>query len=57
MNLELVKKLCLGILNKAKPFYNNISLKRIREVLLYNFEKGLVDIMCYLSLIQISNKK
>ena len=57
MNIELVKKLCLGILNKAKPFYNNISLKRIREVLLYNFEKGLVDIMCYLSLIQISNKK
>ena len=55
MNLELVKKLCLGILNKVKPFYNNISLRRIRKILSYNFEKGLVDIMCYLSLHQKSN--
>ena len=55
MNLELVKKLCLGILNKVKPFYNNISLRRIRKILSYNFEKGLVDIMCYLSLTQKSN--
>lgn len=54
MNLELVKKLCLGILNKVKPFYNNISLRRIRKILSYNFEKGLVDIMCYLSLVQKS---
>lgn len=50
MNLELVKKFCLGILNKVKPFYNNISLKRIRKRLSYNFEKGLIDIMCYLLL-------
>lgn len=55
MNLELVKKLCLGILNKVKPFYNNISLRRIRKILSYNFEKGLVDIVCYLSLAQKSN--
>ena len=55
MNLELVKKLCLGILNKVKPFYNNISLRRIRKILSYNFEKELVDIMCYLSLAQKSN--
>ena len=55
MNLELVKKFCLGILNKVKPFYNNISLRRIRKILSYNFEKGLVDIMCYLSLAQKSN--
>ena len=55
MNLELVKKLCLGILNKVKPFYNNISLRRIRKILSYNFEKGLVDIMCYLFLAQKSN--
>lgn len=55
MNLELVKKLCLGILNKIKPFYNNISLRRIRKILSYNFEKGLVDILCYLSLGQKSN--
>lgn len=55
MNLELVKKLCLGILNKVKPFYDNISLRRIRKILSYNFEKGLVDIVCYLSLAQKSN--
>ena len=55
MNLELVKKLCLGILNKVKPFYNNISIRRIRKILSYNFEKGLVDIMCYLSLAKKSN--
>lgn len=50
MNLELVKKFCLGILNRVKPFYNNISLKRIRKRLSYNFDKGLIDIMCYLLL-------
>ena len=55
MNLELVKKLCLGILNKVKPFYNNISLRRVRKILSYNFEKGLVDIVCYLSLAQKLN--
>lgn len=51
MNLELVKKFCLGILNKVKPFYNNKSLQRIRKILSYDFEKGLVDLMCYLVLI------
>lgn len=50
MNLELVNKLCLGILNKVKPFYNNISLRRIRKIISYNFKKSLVDLMCYLSL-------
>ncbi len=50
-NLELINKFCLGILNKIKPFYNNISLRRIRKIISYNFEKSLVDIMCFLSLI------
>ena len=54
MNLELVNKFCLGILNKIKPFYNNISLRRIRKIISYNFEKSLVDIMCYLSLPSIN---
>ena len=49
-NLELINKFCLGILNKVKPFYNNISLRRIRKINSYNFEKALVNIMCYLSL-------
>ena len=49
-NLELINKFCLGILNRVKPYYNNISLRRIRKILSYNFEKNLVDLMCYLSL-------
>ncbi len=49
-NLELVNKLCLAILNKVKPFFYNKSLKRIRKILSYDFEKYLVDIMCFLSL-------
>lgn len=51
MNLELVKKFCLGILNKIKIFYDNKSLRRIRKILSYNFKKGLVDIMRYMLLI------
>lgn len=50
MNLEIINKFCLAILNKIKPFYNNISLRRIRKIISYNFEKSLVDIMCYLAL-------
>ena len=50
MNLEIVNKFCLAILNKVKAFYNNISLKRIRKIISYNFEKSLVNLMCYLSL-------
>ena len=50
MNFELINKFCLAILSKIKKFYNDISLKRIRKIISYNFEKSLVDIMCYLSL-------
>lgn len=50
INLEIVNKFCLSILKRVKPFYNNISLKRIRKIISYHFEKSLVDIMCYLSL-------
>ena len=50
MNLELINKFCLAILNRVKPFYNNISLKRIRKIISYNFEKSLINLMCYLSL-------
>ena len=48
--LELINKFCLGILNRVKPYYNNISLRRIRKILSYNLEKHLVELMCYLSL-------
>lgn len=50
LNLEIINKFCLAILNRVKPFYNNISLKRIRKIISYNFEKSLIDLMCYLSL-------
>lgn len=49
-NLELINKFCLGVLKKVKPYYNNISLRRIRKIISYNFEKSIVDLMCYLSL-------
>ena len=49
-NLELINKFCLGLLNRVKPYYNNISLRRIRKIISYNFEKSLVNIMCYLAL-------
>jgi len=50
LNLEIINKFCLAILNRVKPFYNNISLRRIRKIISYNFEKSLVNLMCYLSL-------
>lgn len=50
MDLELINKFCLAILNKVKPFYNNISLKQIRKRISYDFEKSLVNLLCYLSL-------
>ena len=50
MNLEIINKFCLAILNRVKVYYNNKSLRRIRKIISYNFEKSLVDLMCYLSL-------
>ena len=50
LNLEIINKFCLSILNQVKPFYNNISLRRIRKIISYNFEKSLVNLMYYLSL-------
>ena len=44
MNLELINKFCLAILNRVKSFYNNINLKRIRRIISYNFEKSLINL-------------
>jgi predicted transposase YbfD/YdcC len=49
MNLQLVNKFCLAILTRVKPFYNNISLRRIRNMTSYNFEEEFVNILCYLA--------
>ena len=50
MNLQLINKFCLSILNKAKPYYNNISLKKIRYKLSLYFEEEFIKLLCYLSL-------
>ncbi len=50
MNLQLVNKFCLGILNKIKEFHNNVSLRRIRKRMQMNFEKWLIRNICYLCL-------
>ena len=50
MNLEIVNKFTLAILNKVKPDYNNISLKRIRNILTHNFEDNFMTLLCFLAL-------
>lgn len=49
-NLQLVNKFCLAILNSVKPFYDNISLQRIRKYLSACYEEEFVNLICYLSL-------
>lgn len=50
MNLQIVNKFCLGILNKIKPFHKNTSLRRIRKRMGMNFEKSIIKNICYLLL-------
>ncbi len=50
MNLQIINKFCLGILNKIKLFHDNASLRRIKKRMQMNFEKWLVRNICYLSL-------
>lgn len=50
MNLQIINKFCLGILNKIKPFHDNISLRRIMKRMEWDFEKWLVRNICYLCL-------
>ena len=47
-NLQLVNKFCLAILNKIKPFYKNISLRRIRNIARMDYENKMVENICYL---------
>lgn len=48
MNLQLVNKFCLAILNKIKPFYKNISLRRIRNITNMDYKNKMVENICYL---------
>lgn len=50
MNLQIINKFCLGILNKIKSFHDNVSLRRIRKRMQMNFEKWLIRNICYLCL-------
>jgi len=50
MNMQIINKFCLAVLNKIKPFYNDISLRRIRNKISYNFEREFINILCYLAL-------
>lgn len=49
-NLQLVNKFCLAVLNKVKPYYDNISLQRIRKVMAAKFEEEFVNLTCFLLL-------
>ena len=51
-NLQLVNKFVLGILEKVKQFYNNISLRRIINNISLNYENEFINIICYLLLSQ-----
>lgn len=42
INLQIINKFCLGILNKIKSFHDNVSLRRIRKRMQMNFEKWLI---------------
>ena len=48
MNLQLVNKFTLAVLNKVKPFYGDISLKRIRNIISLDFEKQFIYLLYYL---------
>lgn len=51
MNLEIINKFVLAILNKVKPCYGNISLKRIRSRMALDFETEFVQLLAYLALL------
>lgn len=49
MNLQIVNKFTLGVLNKVKPFYK-LSLIKIRKTITFNFETNFITMLCYLAL-------
>lgn len=50
LNLQIINKFVLGILNKVKEFYMGFSLKKIRKLLSFDFETNFINLMCYLLL-------
>lgn len=50
LNLQLVNKFTLGVLEQVKPFYNGISLRRIKHNIDMDFENEYINLICYLLL-------
>ncbi len=50
MDLEIINKFVLAILNKVKHRYSNISLKRIRSYLTSDFENEFMDLLRLLAI-------
>lgn len=50
LNLQIVNKFVLGILNQVKSFYTKLSLKKIRKLISFDFETNFVTLLCYLIL-------
>lgn len=50
LNLQIVNKFVLGVLNKAKKYYEKLSLKKIRKLISFDFETNFINLICYLLL-------
>lgn len=50
LNLQIINKFVLGVLNKVKEFYTRLSLNKIRKLLSFDFETNFINLMCYLLL-------
>ena len=49
MNLEIINKFCLGMIERVKPYYN-MSLKRIMNILSLDLENSFVEFLAFLAL-------
>ena len=49
INLQIVNKFTLAILNKVKSFYENKSLKRIRKIISFDFENIFETLLLYVA--------
>jgi transposase DDE domain len=49
MNLEIINKFCLGMLERVKPYYN-MSLKRIMNILSLDVENSFLEFLAFLAL-------
>lgn len=47
-NLQIVNKFVLAVLNKVKLFYENISLRRIKNIITMDFENQFINLLCYM---------